>query len=253
LLSLQVAEETGMDRGIYPIVSGAIAQERRIDMLTENLANIQTAGYKRQKPLFKSVLSHAVQGGAGKGKSDQVFTKMAGSFFDWKSGSLKPTGNPLDLALAGDGFFAVKALKGGTEYTRNGNFILNAQRELTTRDGALVLGEAGPIQLPVGKVTVNETGEVQVDGAQVDTLRVMQFKNFTSTVQIGERYATKGGVIPATGTVITQGTLEESNVNAVEELVQMVELHRNYEAALKVIQTMDETAQKAANEIGRAA
>lgn len=241
-----------MDRGLYPIVSGAVAQERRIDMLTENLANIQTAGYKRQKPVFKTFLSSALAGANIKGKSDQVFTRMAGSFFDWRSGSFKPTGNPFDMALDGEGFFAVQSPRGGTEYTRNGNFILNAKRELTTRDGALVLGDSGPIQLPVGKVNVNEAGEVQVDGAQVDTLRVVQFKDVTSAMQIGERYGTKGGVIPATGTRVVQEALEESNVNAVEEYVQMVELHRNYEAALKVIQTMDETGRQAANEIARA-
>ena len=241
-----------MDRGIYPIVSGAVAQERRIDMLTENLANIQTAGYKRQKPLFKTVLSNAPGGGGAKGKSDQVFTRMGGTFFDWRAGSFKPTGNPFDLALDGDGFFAVRTAKGRTEYTRNGNFVLNPKRELTTRDGALVLGDSGPIQLPVGKVTVNEAGEVQVDGAQVDTLQVVQFKDLASAVQIGERYGTKGGVTPAAGTRVVQEALEESNVNAVEEYVQLVELHRNYEAALKVIQTLDETGRQAANEIGRA-
>jgi flagellar basal-body rod protein FlgG len=240
-----------MDRGIYPIVSGAIAQERRIDMLTENLANIQTPGYKRQKPLFKTFLSNALVGANVKGKSDQVFTRMVGSFFDWKTGSFKPTGNPFDLALDGEGFFAVQSAKGETEYTRNGNFVLNAKRELTTRDGAMLLGESGPIQLPVGTVTVNQAGEIQVDGAQLDTLRVLQFKDFASTVQVGERYKTKGEVIPATDTRVVQEALEESNVNAVEEYVQMVELHRNYEAALKVIQTMDETARQAANEIGR--
>jgi flagellar basal body rod protein FlgG len=177
---------------------------------------------------------------------------MVGSFFDWRTGSFKPTGNPFDMALDGEGFFAVRSSRGETEYTRNGNFVLNSKRELSTRDGALVLGHSGPIQLPVGKVTVNEAGEIQVDEAQVDTLRVVQFQDLASVVQIGERYKTKGEVTPATNTRVVQEALEESNVNAVEEYVHLVELHRNYEAALKVIQTMDETGRQAANEIARA-
>jgi flagellar basal-body rod protein FlgG len=177
---------------------------------------------------------------------------MVGSFFDWRAGSFKPTGNPFDMALDGEGFFAVRSSKGGTEYTRNGNFVLNAKRELTTRDGALVLGESGPIQLPVGKVSVSEAGNVEVDGAQVDTLRLVQFKDFTTTKQIGERFVTKGEVTPAEGARVVQEALEESNVNAVEEYVLMVDLHRSYEAALKVIQTMDETGRQAVNEIARA-
>ncbi|TLY20909.1 MAG: hypothetical protein E6K67_00985, partial [Nitrospirae bacterium] len=118
-------------------------------------------------------------------------------------------------------------------------------------DGMPVLGQSGPIQIPPGKLLVNREGEVTVDGATIDTLKIVKLKDLGSSTRVGERYITKGPVEPAPSTSIQQGSLEESNVNAIEEFVGLVDISRQYEAAQKVIQSMDEATKQAVNEIAR--
>jgi flagellar basal-body rod protein FlgF len=242
-----------MDRGVYPIVSGAIAQERRMDVVAANLAHIQTVGYKRETAVFRTLLGKP-QAGVPKMKinADKVFTREGGTFLDWNGGSFRTTGSPTDVALEGDGFFVVKTPR-GVEYTRSGNFVLNATRQLVTREGAPVLGQSGPIQVPVGKLVINTAGDVSVDGAAVDTLRVVKFKDLASAVRVAGQYTTKGRVDPSPNTKVVQGSLEDSNVNAIGELVTMIEINRSYEAAQKVVQAMDDAERQAVTEIGRPA
>ena len=242
-----------MDRGVYAIVSGAIAQERRMDVVSRNLANAQTVGYKGEKILFTTVLAKSVAGSPqSKTQGDKVFSRIKGSFLDWKGGVARQTGNATDVALEGTGLFAVQTPR-GAEYTRSGNFIVNQKRQLATMDGMPVMGQSGPMVIPPGKLLVNGQGEVTVDGGAVDTLKIMQFKDAASATRVGERYTTKGAVEPSPSTTIVQGNLEESNVNAIEELVALVDLSRQYEAAQKVIQSMDDATKQAVNELARPA
>lgn len=242
-----------MDRGVYPIVSGAIAQERRMDVVAANLAHIQTVGYKRETAVFRTLLAKP-QPGVPKMKinADKVFTSGGGTFLDWKGGSFRTTGSPTDVALEGEGFFVVKTPR-GVEYTRSGNFVLNTTRQLVTREGAPVLGQSGPIQVPVGKLVINAAGDVTVDGAAVDTLRIVKFKDPASAVRVAGQYTTQGRVDPAPETKVVQGALEDSNVNAIGELIAMIEINRSYEAAQKVVQAMDDAERQAVTEIGRPA
>ena len=240
-----------MDRGIYPIVAAAIGQERHLDLLTSNLANIQTTGYKREKALFKTLLAKSIGGTAGpKTDTDKLFPQMVRTFTDWKEGVLRPTGNPLDMALNGEGFFVVQTPH-GEEYTRSGNFILNENRDLVTRDGAQVMGRNGPMKIPVGKMTVNDKGEVLVNDAVVGVVKVVKFANPASAVRVGERFATSGEVLPAPATKVVGESLEGSNVNPVEEFARLIEITRHYESIQKVVQAMDEEERQAASEIGR--
>jgi flagellar basal-body rod protein FlgF len=242
-----------MDRGVYAIVSGAIGQERRMDVVAQNLANAQTVGYKGEKTLFGSILSKSVPGSrTHKSQADKVFNRVKGTFVDWKDGSQRMTGKPTDVALEGNGFFAVKTPR-GTEYTRSGNFLLNQKRQLVTLDGMPVLGQSGPITVPPGRFLVDTGGSVTVEGATLDTLRVVQFKDLSSTVRAGERFRTKEKEQPVGSPTVIQGSLEESNVNAIEEFVSMIQLSRQYEAAQKVVQSMDEATRLAVNDIGRPA
>jgi flagellar basal-body rod protein FlgF len=222
-----------MDRGVYAIVSGAIGQELRMDIVAKNLANAQTVGYKQEKTLFSSVFAKSVAGGHKKAQADKVFSRVGGTFMDWKSGTGRPTGQATDITLDGDGFFVVQTPR-GPEYTRAGNFVLNDKHQLVTLDGAPILGQSG---------------EITVDGATVDTIKVVKFKDLGSSVRVGERFITQGGVVPAPETVVGQGRLEESNVNAVEQLIALIEINRQYEAAQKVVQTMDEAAHLAVTNI----
>jgi flagellar basal-body rod protein FlgF len=241
-----------MDRGIYAIVSGAIGQERRMEVVAKNLANSQTVGYKREKVVFKTLLGQSVAGSPRtKTQADKVFNRVGGTFLDWNGGAQRPTGNATDLALEGDGFFVVQTPR-GPEYTRSGNFIVTDKRQLETLDGLPVLGQSGPFLIPPGKMLVNSQGELAVDGATLDTLKIVKIKDLASATRVGERYNTKGVVELSTSATVIQGSLEESNVNAIEEFVQLIEISRQYEAAAKVIQSMDETTKQAVNEIARA-
>lgn len=240
-----------MDRGIYPIVAAAVAQERHLDILTGNLANIQTTGYKREKALFKTLLAQSVAGKAGpQTDTGNLFPQMVRTFTDWKEGVLRPTGNPLDMALDGEGFFVVQTPQ-GEEYARGGNFILNENRDLVTRDGAQVMGRNGPLKIPVGKMTVNDKGEVLVNDAVVGVVKVVKFANPSSAVRVGERFATNGEVLPAPTTKVVGESLEGSNVNPVEEFARLIEITRHYESIQKVVQAMDDEERQAASEIGR--
>jgi flagellar basal-body rod protein FlgG len=239
-----------MDRGVYAIVSGAIGQERRLDMVAKNLANSQTVGYKREKILFKTLLANSAGSSQMKSQADKVFTRPTGTFLDWNGGAQRQTGHATDFALEGDGFFVVKTPR-GPEYTRSGNFKVTPALQLATLDGMPVLGQSGPVQIPPGKLLVNREGEVTVDGATIDTLKVVKLKDLAASTRVGERYISKGPVEPSPSTSIVQGSLEESNVNAIEEFVGLVDLSRQYEAAQKVIQSMDDATKQAVNEIAR--
>ena len=239
-----------MDRGVYAIVSGAIGQERRLDIVAKNLANSQSVGYKREKILFKTFLANAAGSAQMKSQADKVFTRPTGTFLDWNGGAQRQTGHATDLALEGDGFFVVKTPR-GPEYTRSGNFKVTPAGQLATLDGMPVLGQSGPVQIPPGKLLVNREGEVTVDGGTIDTIKVVKLKDLGSSTRVGERYITKGPIEPSPSTSIVQGSLEESNVNAIEEFVGLVDLSRQYEAAQKVIQSMDDATKQAVNEIGR--
>lgn len=240
-----------MDRGVYAIVSGAVGQERRLDVVAKNLANAQTAGYKREKTVFRTIFAKGFTSGSKvKNQADKAFNRVGGTYLDWKDGAHRPTGHPTDLALEGEGFFVVQTPK-GKEYTRSGNFIVNGKRQLTTHDGAPVLGQSGPLEIPAGKLLVDSQGGLTVNEATIDTLRVVKFKDSASAVKVGDRFITKGGVEPVPATRTIQGSLEESNVNAIEEFVALVEISRQYEAAQKVVQAMDESTRLAVNEIAR--
>jgi flagellar basal-body rod protein FlgG len=239
-----------MDRGVYAIVSGAIGQERRLDIVAKNLANAQSVGYKREKILFKTLLANSAGSSQPKSQADKVFTRATGTFLDWNGGAQRLTGHATDFALEGEGFFVVKTPR-GPEYTRSGAFKVTPALQLATLDGMPVLGQSGPVQIPPGKLLVNREGEVTVDGATIDTLKVVRLKDLGSSTRVGERYITKGPVEPAPLVSIVQGSLEESNVNAIEEFVGLVDISRQYEAAQKVIQSMDDSTKQAVNEIAR--
>jgi flagellar basal-body rod protein FlgF len=242
-----------MDRGVYAIVSGAIGQERRMDVVARNLANAQTVGYKRERTVFSSIFAKSVPGGRiPKSQGDKVFSRINGTFLDWKDGSQRMTGNSTDLALEGKGFFVVKTPR-GPEYTRSGNFMLNQKRQLVTLDGMPVLGQSGPMTIPPGRLNVDSSGSLTVEGATVDTLRVVQIKDLSAAVSAGARFRTPEKVQPVVTPNVIQGSLEESNVNAIEDFVSMIELSRQYEAAQKVVQAMDDATRAAVNDIARPA
>jgi len=246
-----------MDRGLYPLVAAAIGQERHLDVVTNNLSNVQTAGYKREKALFTTLLARSLSGQAASptqtapaALADKLFPQLDRTFTDWNAGLVRPTGNPLDMALNGEGFFVVQTPR-GPEYTRSGSFVLNERRELAARDGSLVMGQNGPLQIPIGKITVTDKGDILVNDAAVGTVRVVTFMDLALAVRVGERFTTAQSVGPAKETSVVGESLEESNVNPIEEFVRLVEITRQYESIQKALQAMDEEARQAATDIGR--
>ncbi len=175
---------------------------------------------------------------------------------DFSEGIVKETGNPLDFALEGDGFFVVQTPQ-GPRYTRAGNFTLDAQRQLVTQDGYPVLGDGAPIVLndTTGKgIWLSRDGNFMVDDTQVAHLDVVKFKNPQALERMGNNLYSStnasGQAAPA-NTGVEQGYLEGSNVNPVEEMINLLDIYRAYEAQQKTLKAADQLDGHAANDVGK--
>lgn len=174
---------------------------------------------------------------------------------DFTQGEIVETNGIFDLALSGPGFFKIQGEDGEVYYTRDGSFTLNNNSELVTTDGRQVLGLGGPIIINGNDVTITTTGQVIVDGVNVGTLDIVDIENKEFLRKIGDNYyrIIDGEVaeeVAFEGEVL-QGYLEGSNVNPINEMVEMITLLRNQEACQKAIRVQDEMLEKSANEIGR--
>ncbi len=244
-----------MDSGIYTAIAGALASQDRIDVLSSNLANVNTVGYKRDRYSFESVLASV----NNPTQSDGTLTDpptMPRMIFetDYSHGTLRQSGNPLDVALDGDGFFVVNGPK-GRSYTRQGNFHLDAGGKLVNADGYEVLGTGGPIVIKGGHVEIDQKGAISVDGNPVAKLAVVDFpKPYPLQKVGGSLFMSNGSQVteqPVTSTSVLQGSIEESNVNAIQEMALLIDGTRNYESCMKAIRTYDDMASKAANDVGK--
>ncbi|MGB3940688.1 MAG: flagellar basal-body rod protein FlgF [Candidatus Manganitrophaceae bacterium] len=244
---------------IYPVLSGALAQEKRLEIVANNLANVNTTGFKRDDPLFEGISLPPGVGKNGGILPGPTFEMLSTVFTDFSPGPIQMTGEPLDLAIEGEGFFQIQTRQ-GVRYGRGGSFTLNSQGQIVTGDGFPLLGSGGPITLPPGKVEIDRTGRISVRGTEVgarpteiDTLTVYRFSDPSRLKKIGQTLFEAGseGAAPLPEARVLQGGLEGSNVNPVQEMVSMIAVMRLYESAQKAIQTADETAAKAANDVGR--
>jgi len=252
-----------MVRGLYAAATGMLAEMSKHDVIANNLANINTVGFKEDTLTFESfplVLVKAMEGnkinntssigylGTGVGISETVF--------DNSQGALKETGNKLDFALTGDGFF-VLSTPGGEMYTRNGSFTLDTQGRLVDAHGYFVLGQNGAIQVDGDEVSVDKNGDMVVDGEQMDSLRIVKFDQPEETLRkVGENLfqVSEGTVVvpqAADNVAVSQGFVEASNVNVAKEMIEMMISLRAYEANQKAIHSQDEMLGKAVNEVGR--
>lgn len=254
-----------MVRGIYVAASGMVAGMLQQDAIAQNLANVDTPGYKKDIPLmgsFAHEMAMRVEDRGARRLESAIPIGLLGSGafvrgvgFDPHEGPMIETGATFDLAIQGNGYFVV-ATPEGEAYTRNGAFTLNAKGELTTADGMLVLGEGGTITVPSGtRVDVQGNGAVVVDGKPCGRLRIVCFEDPSGLRKVGGGLfaADAGTAKPAASAAIRQGFLEMSNVNAVTEMVRMIAGMRAYEACQKVIWFLDQTLDKAVNDVGRVA
>jgi flagellar basal-body rod protein FlgF len=243
-----------MIRGLYTAASGLTVQWERQEAIANNLANADTVGYKRDDMIgtsFGEYMIYAVRAGnaryIGNASSGSVGFETV---TDYSPGELRQTGNPLDLALEGEGFFVVQTPQ-GERLTRNGDFTLDQAGNLVNHQGYPVLGENGPIVLRGSAAEILADGRVRVGGEVIDRLRVVKPQVGTALRKEGANLYGGGSWTAATGSQVRQGFLEGSNVQTVMEMVRMIEVSRAYEANQKVLAAHDSALEKAVNEVGR--
>jgi flagellar basal-body rod protein FlgF len=225
---------------------GANRQQTRINhIIANNLSNAQTIGYKKDIPLFESILSESGQRSASPPTETSITVQA--------QGVIHKTGNPLDLAIEGEGFFKIKV---GEEirYTRAGDFRLNKEQKLVTANGYPVQGRNGDITLNGRNISIGTDGAVQVDGNPSGEVQVVAFADPSGLSKEGHnlfRFDGDPAEKKVDGTFIHQGHVETSNVNSIEEMINLLDSHRSFEACLKVIQSNDELDSKATNDLGR--
>ncbi|PID28846.1 MAG: flagellar biosynthesis protein FlgF [Candidatus Cloacimonadota bacterium] len=222
----------------------------KINVTSNNLANVNTAGFKK-KGVFFQQLTGAEQALARDGIVKEMPAGQIAVYTDYSVGKLTYTGNSLDIALQGEGFFTIETPE-GDKYTRNGNFSLDSNQNLVTAEGFAVKGEAGPVKITGNDVVIGKDGTVQADGEAINKLMIKKISN-DQLVRVGSNfYVPKEGAevedISASG--ILQGYLELSNINIVSEMTNMIATQRHYEANSKVIKSADDTLRQI-NQIGR--
>jgi len=254
-----------MNRAIYPILSGALAQERQMQVFANNMANVNTAGFKQDDQAFTSVMARAQAvmpvfghpAGSGQeigvrapGSAERIFVAPHALHTSFEPGRIRITGNALDMAIESRGFFEVKTPQ-GLRYTRNGMFSLDSKGRMVTNLGHPVMGTKGEIKIPPGTVQVTKEGAIHVDGKLVATIKVMEFPDDRMPQKHLEGLlASENGKL-AKQPQIQGGHIEESNVNSVGEMVKMIQGMRNYESSQKLIQTLDRMAEVAIQDVGR--
>lgn len=244
-----------MSRGIHKAAAGMMAGMDRFGTIANNLANASTTGYKRDLQFLRLLtreqtdLSRKRSGGA------VVQELVQDQFTDFSQGELNETGNKLDLAISGTGLFTIQTTR-GIAYTRNGSFTLDENSYLVDYLGNRVLSEEGEILINGAEVVINRFGEVEVDGGRVGKLKIVVFEDDTKLRKAGNSlfYPISEDIEPQAPTesyLVSQGYLETSNVNLVQEMITMIALGKEFEANQKVIQTNDELMRKEARELGR--
>jgi len=218
-----------MNSGLYAACAGLLAQTQALELAANNLANLNTTGYKGQVATFRSLLVHASAGPSQNAINEAVnnFGVLGDSRTDVMQGSLERTGSDLDFAVQGEGWFAVQA--GDRKlYTRNGNFHVDSKGRLATVEGNIVSGAQGAIIIPPGKLSVSNDGTISVDGALAGQLKIVSFAPGSALVPVGNSYfeAAAGSERAASGKLV-QGSLEGSNVNGVTAAVGLVALQRH--------------------------
>ncbi|HUV30184.1 MAG TPA: flagellar hook-basal body protein [Acidobacteriota bacterium] len=231
-----------MVKGMYTSASAMLPRVRKQEMLANNIANTGTAGFKKDR-MFTKELSRAAQRQLPR-KTDWQKPMVDRVYIDYAPGVFDKTGNPLDLAIDGDGFFTLQAPDGGTVLTRSGAFQVDADGFLVFPGGYLVTGEGGPIEVGDGKVSISQTGEVEVDGFAVGRIVPKSVSDVSKLERLGDSLfgvPADESLLPAISASIQQGYLETSNVDVVHEMVEMLISYRTYEANAKALQSQDES------------
>lgn len=241
--------------GIYQGAAAMTALERWQTSIAGNLASGSTTGFKRDETTFSAALAGGLRPKAGDPANSEAFMPEASSRMSDAQGSLRSTGKSLDFAVQGPGYFQVRTADGATAYTRNGEFHLDAQGKLVNNQGFEVQSDAGPVtaDLKQGPITVDRAGQISQGSTSIGKLPVFDLAKAGELRRSGD-----GLVAPADGGTpgrvanpdIQQGYVEESNVQPLQEMVNLITVSRAYEVSQKLITSLDQTTGKAIESLG---
>lgn len=259
-------------KGIYSALSGAMAQNQRLETISNNLANANTTAFKKDKQTFHEYvtanekppqvmtiprITATVESFYDHQGGDRAYVDARGTYSDFSQGALKNTGGPLDVAIEGGGFFEVMT-SNGVRLTRNGSFKIDGEGRLVNNEGHLVLREGGEdpaqrsIRVSGQNLTVGYSGEIYDGDNQVGKISVVDFENKDSLEKQGSSlYALKPNYEdtrrPASEFKLHQGFLEMSNVNVVDEMTEMIQASRVFEATQNAVKAYDQMDEKLVN------
>lgn len=260
-----------MLRGLYSAANAMRYREHEIDVVANNLANVSTDGYKQDRVAlraFGDLLTSRMNDYEEQPKSiPQGITPVGvmnlggpiteSEFIDFSPGTPVVTGNTLDLFLDGPGFFAIET-QYGTRYTRNGSFSLSDTGEIVNQNGDRLLGtNTQPLRIvSPAPIEINENGEISQSGVPSGQINIVEFPDLSVIEKEGYNYFTTSDPdelppLSARNTAVEQGTLETSNVNAIESLVHLIVAQRAYEAAARAVDMFNESLSRVSGEIGR--
>ncbi len=279
-------------KNIWVPLSGQIAQQRKVETIANNIANANTAGFKKDRLVFKEHLTALTKGSDNidlpnkewspddfyrTQGAENAYVKVDGSYTDFEQGDLKPTNNPLDMALFGKGFFEVLT-PNGVRFTRKGNFAVSKDGELVTDRGFKLLSppkaegsqggdqaaqiadssdiEKRIIKIPAGtRISVSKEGEIFSSQGSLGKISVVEFNDIHALKKQGNALFInnhpKNVKRENVATTVNQGFMEGSNVNAIQEMSELIKAHRHFENIQKAINTYDSISGKAANDIAR--
>lgn len=250
-----------MSSGIYSALSGAVAQERNLNVIANNVANATTTGYRADATAFNKVLAQQTQAEPQRNAS-YAYSQLTRVQVDMSAGALRRTGRPLDFAILGDGFFTLQT-PDGERLTRDGSFVMDAAGKVMTQDGHPLLME-GNDEKPEGlelviprnarEILLSQDGSVQADGISLGRLRMRAFQGPLDVTKSGDNLfaAAPGATLVKPDELnLVQASLETSNLNAVHGLNQMIVTNRAFDALQKIIRTFQDIEQKTARGMGQ--
>ncbi|MDR1966414.1 MAG: flagellar hook-basal body protein [Synergistaceae bacterium] len=270
-----------MFRGIYAGTSAMLVQEKMLDVVSNNLANVDTSGFRGRVAVNKSfpeVLMDRVERYAivDEAMNEELHERkffpyvrgrtsigtmplanvMSETAMSLDRGPVQLTDNPTDVMLHADGFFVVEDGNGNTFYTRSGHFQRNNLGELVTHEGEYVMGDGGRINVgEASRISIGESGQVFADGDLVGTLQIVDFENPTYLHNVGKSLLAEtpesGGPVALDGAFVISGALERSNVQVVQEMVRMIEANRAFEASGRAVTIQDELSGRLFTSVGR--
>src|SRR5580658_1787468 len=231
-----------MNSGLYGACAGLMARTQALDTIAANVANSSSAGFRGEENVFGTVLAEAGRHGrmSALNKATNSFSQMGDTQIDTTQGVIARTGNDLDLAIEGAGYFRVESAT-GTAYTRNGHFHVDANGRLVTDAGEPVLGDGGEIRLAKGNVSISGDGTISCDGVISGKLSLATFAPGTKLINHGgsQYSAPAGSELPASGASLQQSALEGSNVSPMEGVVQLITAQRAAESMRHALTLID--------------